>query len=138
MWYIMSYNAINGFVSGAFSDIEHLFFSNYNRHGHCEWTSLVTEARGFETQEEAEEFIVQIWGRSMLGTLMIAKRDFHFLDQGMDEHARKNRNKFDNMSLRLVAGDVEAAELACLVDKIPSDVGLTYREKWIIKAMKRN
>lgn len=142
MWYIMSYNAVNGYMSGVFADLDNLFYAGLddpdeNDLPSYRWTGLVTEAHGFETEDAARAFALEGWGKSIPNTFMFAHYEPSASSPMNDQIARRSRDKFDELTVRLASGQVEGAELIPLARGNSWDSKLTHRERWIIHAMSR-
>jgi hypothetical protein len=132
MFYIMSYNQINGFFSGAFSDIDMLFYSG-PEHDERTWTGLISEATGFETSEEAWKLVADVWGSNFSrDTFCVVESRADHTER--DEHARKVHNTYNELGRRLATKHISPKTLVEMAEH-PHDHGMTFRERWVVDIM---
>lgn len=132
MWYVMSYNSITGYVSGAFQDLNTLFFSGSSG-GECHWTVHIDEAKSYEHLRDAKQEVHLIWGERFANQTM-AYVQFNDVDVDREDHARKQRIDRENTG-RALAGRMITKET--LIDLAQDTLSnrLTWRERWIIEIM---
>jgi hypothetical protein len=138
MFYIMSYNQIQGFFSGAFSDIDMLFYAGPDRDSRGtqgrKWVGLISEAQAFDSAEEAKELIHTVWGKGFSSSTF-AIVEMNPEEAGAnDGPARKVHDKHNDLGRRLATKHITKTELRAMADH-PYDHGMTYRERWIIDIM---
>ena len=138
MYYIMSYNTINGFCSGAFQDIDHLFYGSDQSSEFVGWVPLLTEAQAFATAADAEAVINSTWGSGLLSVGILFVREDAGLATLNDESARSKLNARAEVSRRLVSGTVTKKDLVEMKNDMWRTNALTYREKWIIDILTKD
>lgn len=133
MFYIMSYNQINGFFTGAFQDLDGLFYVGRHQEDGRVWTGLISEATPFKTRKEALALMNNVWGRSF------AKDTFGIVEWNgdigeRDKYARKQHDNHQAVSRLLATKHISKQQLMNLAEH-PSDNGITWRERWIIEIL---
>lgn len=134
MWYIISYNQIHGYSSGAFEDLSMLFYAGPSEDQMSQnWAPLVTEACSFDSHEAAKEFAEKTWGKWSSTAFMFAYMEETHPVFG-DEYARKQIDIRDEFRRRLVMKSVTPEELRDMSKNV-FDTGMRYSEKWIVDIM---
>lgn len=135
MWYIMSYNSIQGFNSGAFSDLRSLFLGEDQSGSDCiSWVPLASEAKAFPTQEEAMKYAKNIWGRPATTGLSYIFMEHEPMGEDVTRRLIDERT---NVSKALAAGSLTKEELVAMTENMINNK-LTYREKWIIDLLTKS
>lgn len=134
MWFIMSYNALDGFHRGAFQDLGGLFYAGPEQTiiNQRRWVPLLSEAKGYDSMEEAKKEAYIIWGTSFVDTTLI------FLQgpgQIQDQDCREMLDTKHAMSIRLAMHTISKDELKLMAKRDRDVVGLTWREQQIIDIM---
>ena len=138
MWYVMSYNTIQGFCNGAFDDIGMLFLAQgQDDPQSIGWTPLLSEAMQFPTNAVAREHVERLWGHytMLFGYL---KFDPDSLREASETHAREQLDIRRAMSARLASKQITKEELLEASKSVWKNNALTYREKWIIEIMNQD
>lgn len=141
MYYIMDYNTVRGFAFGAFDNLTSLFYAKEqaypdNPEASINFTNLLSEAKGFDTHEEALAFANDLWGeRHVVHTMGIVFMSDEAMDPSMEDHAREGLKNRAETTQRLARKSYTKDELIALTKDIWKTNALTYREKWIIEIL---
>lgn len=132
MWFIMSYNALDGYHRGAFQDLNGLFYAGPEGRIQ-EWVPILSEAKGYESMEAAQEEAYAIWGPRFVD------RSFVFLrgpGEINDDDCRRLIDVRDSVSRRIASRNITRLMLKAMALHRDADLtGLTWREQQIIKIM---
>jgi hypothetical protein len=60
---ILNRTSLEGFLRGTFAKLDTLWFADLS-HGYATWETEIDQARIFETEEEAWEYVTHIWGKT--------------------------------------------------------------------------
>lgn len=134
MWFVMSYNAIVGHVSGTFWELGNLFYAGPVGDGSIKWVTLLSEAKKFSTHEEAKAEITAIWEESF------ARSSFAYVEYDLTEPqeaqdswslslAERKRETTAALSIKRLSKE----DLVALTKESWRTNALTHREKWIIE-----
>lgn len=133
MWFIMAYNALDGFHRGAFQDLSGLFYAGPAKNECQSWVPLLSEAKGFDSMEAAQDWAYTIWGTRFVDRTFIFLKGPGEID---DEDCRKILDMRDGVSSMLARRIATRNALITMAESSePEDFGLTLREKQIIKIM---
>lgn len=70
---VMSLNALEGFQMGHFRRLDNLYLVEVVNSAdgmHASWTEVLAEAKQYETEEEAVQHIIEVWGLLFSGETM--------------------------------------------------------------------
>lgn len=133
MWFIMAYNALAGLHRGVFQGLDGLFYAGPDDDpNQRRWVPLLSEAKGYDSMEEAKAEAYIIWGTSFVDkTLIFLQGPGEIQDQG----CRQMLDAKHKMSILLAGHTVTKDELKLMAKRERNVVGLTWRERQIIDIM---